>query len=108
MFVCLGTVCLAYFWTRKRQYQNCMLMGHFKYHKHLLEITCAHLLDVNVFLSKPQNQRTFPRYGFSIHKFFPLQYLIFNQLHTFSFFKLFLFNTCLLVKLKLNASVDKH
>ena len=47
----MSTVCLAYFWTKKQQCQNCMLMGHFKYHKHLLEITCAHLLDVNVFLS---------------------------------------------------------
>ena len=55
----MDTVCLAHFWTRKQQYQNCMLMGHFKYHKHLLETTWAHLRDVNVFLSKPQNQCTF-------------------------------------------------
>ena len=66
----MGTVCLTHFLTRKQQYQNCMLMGHFKYHKHLLEITCADLLDVNVFLSKPQKQHTFPRYGCSIDKFF--------------------------------------
>ena len=75
----MGTVCLAHFWTKKQQYQKCMLMGHFKYHRQLLEITCVHLLDVIVCLSKSQNQRTFPRYGCSIDKFFSSPILDFKS-----------------------------
>ena len=75
----MGTDFLTHFWTRKQQYQNCMLMGNFKHHKHLLEITCAHSLDVNVFLSKPQNQRTFPLYSCSIDKFFSSPILDFKS-----------------------------
>ena len=58
-----------------------MLVGRFKFHKHLLEIIRAHLLDVtflriisifisNVFSFKGTVPASFPRYGCSIDKLF--------------------------------------